>query len=113
MIQADVERRCGDDEKARARLKEALEAMSGPEAFEEVRWHYCNRQSHRELTAFVRQLTASLPSCAWGHWILARLLSVLDDHAAAAAEADRTVGLAPDLRQSLKADPCLRGIEDL
>lgn len=110
LIQADIESRKGDRTVACALVRQGLDAMSGPEAFEDVKWHYCNRQSHLDLIAFVRQLAAALPGCPWGHWILARLLSVLGDRSAATDEVSEMVRLTPGLAEAWKTDPYLRGI---
>ena len=107
LILADIERRLGHAESACALVKTALDAMAGPDAFEEVRWHYCNRRSHLELVAYVRRLAGVLPECPWTHWILARLMSILGDRDAVAAETREVVRLKPQAEKQLAGDPYL------
>lgn len=105
LILARIACRKGKRDQACSMAKEALEAMGGPEQFEEVRWHYCNRRSHEDLIAFVRQVAAEMPSCPWPHWVLARLLAVLADRSSSAAEAREAVRLAPVAGDAIAADP--------
>lgn len=104
LILARIACRIGDFLEARILTKKALEAMSDPSAFEDVKWHYCNRKSHEELIEYVKSISDAIPDCLWTHWILARLYSVLNDESSTTSEIKKALDIDPAITVSIKND---------
>lgn len=104
LILANIEGRAGYFEKATVLTKHALEVMSAPADFDEVRRHYCNRKSHEELIGYVQEIIVDLPEVPWLHWILARLYSVLDNISAVKDEIREVLRLDSTLASAIEND---------
>lgn len=104
LILADMRHRTGRKQEAAAMTRKALEKMKGPSYFEEVRWHYCNRASHKELMAFVQNIAGKLGGTPWPHWILARLAVILDDIDMVRDQLHEVMDLDATLRPALETD---------
>ena len=104
LILADIHCRIGSKEDAAIFTQKALETMGPPSAFEEVRWHYCNRTSHWELMEYVRDIAGKLEGVPWPHWISARLAAVMDDIDTVQEQIRKVLALDTRLRSGLEKD---------
>jgi len=111
LILAKVKCLSGQPTDACMLTREALNAMPGPGAFAEVRWHYCNRRSHEELIEYVKGISRGLAGCPWPHWILARLYAVADRPREAAGELRELISRDDRLGRSVNEDEYFRGAE--
>jgi tetratricopeptide (TPR) repeat protein len=110
LILADARCRTGRRMEAAEMTQKALKTMKPPSYFDDVRWHYCNRVSHQELMAFVRDIAKRLDETPWPRWILARLAVILDDVETIQEELQEVLSLDETLKPAVQTDAYFQNI---